>query len=69
MTKITYSVPNISCGHCVHTIQMELSDLQGVRHVEAFQDKQEVTVEFEPPADETQIVTLLKEINYPPVLA
>lgn len=68
MTKITYSVPNISCGHCVHTIQMELSDLQGVRHVEAFQDKREVTVEFEPPADETQIVTLLKEINYPPVL-
>jgi copper chaperone CopZ len=47
---------------------MELSDLQGVRHVEAFQDKREVTVEFEPPADETQIVTLLKEINYPPVL-
>lgn len=69
MTKITYSVPNISCGHCVHTIQMELSELQGVAHVEAFQDKREVTVEFEPPADETQIVTLLKEINYPPVLA
>ena len=69
MTKITYSVPNISCGHCVHTIQMELSDLQGVRHVEAFQDKREVTVEFEPPADETQIVSLLNEINYPPVLA
>ncbi len=69
MTTITYSVPNISCGHCVHTIQMELSDLQGVQRVEAFQDKREVTVEFEPPADESQIVSLLKEINYPPVLA
>lgn len=69
MTEITYEVPNISCGHCVHTIQMELSDLQGVRRVEALQDKRQVTVEFEPPADEAQIVALLTEINYPPVAA
>ncbi len=27
MTTIKYSVPNISCGHCVHTIQMEVADL------------------------------------------
>ena len=30
MKTITYSVPNINCGHCVHTIQTEVSDLQGV---------------------------------------
>ncbi len=69
MTKITYDVPNISCGHCIHTIQMELADLTGVKHVEALQDKRQVTVEFELPADEAQIVALLTEINYPPVAA
>ncbi len=30
MTTVTYSIPNISCGHCVHTIQSELSELSGV---------------------------------------
>jgi copper chaperone len=35
MTTVTYEVPNISCGHCVHTIEMELGDLAGVRTVNA----------------------------------
>jgi len=35
MTTVTYTVPKIHCGHCVHTIQMELSDLAGVQTVSA----------------------------------
>jgi copper chaperone len=35
MSTITYVVPNISCGHCVHTIEMELGDLAGVQSVKA----------------------------------
>jgi copper chaperone len=69
MTTVTYEVPNISCGHCVHTIEMELGDLAGVRTVKAVENEKRVTVEFEPPADEEQIVAVLTEINYPPVLA
>lgn len=67
MTTVTYNVPNISCGHCVHTIQMELGDLAGVSNVIASQMTREVTVEFEPPATEEQIEATLVEINYPPV--
>ncbi|HEY47344.1 MAG TPA: heavy-metal-associated domain-containing protein [Anaerolineae bacterium] len=67
MTTVTYNVPNISCGHCVHTIQMELGDLLGVSNVIASQVTREVTVEFEPPASEEQIEATLTEINYPPV--
>jgi copper chaperone CopZ len=48
---------------------MELGDLAGVTRVEALQDKQRVTVDYGPPADEAQIVALLTEINYPPVAA
>ena len=68
MTRVTYEVPNISCGHCVHTIEMELGELSGVQSVQATTDKK-VTVEFDTPADEGQIVALLTEINYPPVRA
>lgn len=66
MTAVTYQVPNISCGHCVHTIQMELGEMQGIKVVKAEQSDQSVYVEYEEPATEDQIVSLLTEINYPP---
>ena len=65
MTSVTYSVPNISCGHCVHTIQMELSDLEGVSRVEASESEKKVLVEFSQPATAEKIKALLREINYP----
>jgi copper chaperone len=65
MTTVTYKVPSISCGHCVHTIQTELSELEGVSKVEASQHDQKVTVDFSPPASEEKIIALLQEINYP----
>jgi copper ion binding protein len=65
MTTVTYSVPNISCGHCVHTIQTEVSDLAGIKSVKADVETKKVEIEFEAPASEDSIKTLLKEINYP----
>jgi len=69
MSNVTYEVPNISCGHCVHTIQTELSELEGVSQVVASQADRMVKVEFGDPASEESIVALLKEINYPPSLS
>jgi copper chaperone CopZ len=66
MQTVEYTIPNISCGHCVHTIQMEVSDLAGVKTVQADEESRQVLVTFEPPATEPQIVALLTEINYPP---
>jgi len=65
MSSITYKVPNISCGHCVHTIESELSGLSGVRKVEAVQTGKQVTVEYDPPATIEAIEALLDEIDYP----
>jgi len=65
MTTVTYSIPNISCGHCVHTIQNEVGDLAGVESVIAEMDKKQATISFAPPATEEQIKSLLVEINYP----
>ena len=65
MTTVTYSVPAISCGHCTHTIETEVSELQGVRSVKAEIDAKKVTITFEAPASEEKIKALLAEINYP----
>ena len=35
MTAKTFKVPNISCGHCVMTIQREVGELEGIVSVEA----------------------------------
>jgi copper chaperone CopZ len=65
MESRTYTVPNISCGHCVHTIQSELREVQGVTRVEVTQETKRVAVDFEPPATDEGIRTALAEINYP----
>jgi copper chaperone len=66
MQSKTVSVPNISCGHCTHTIEMELGDLPGVRAVNASLDSRQVVVQWDEPATWDQIQATLVEINYPP---
>jgi copper chaperone len=65
MTTVTYSVPNISCEHCVHTIQTEVSDLAGIQRVKADAESKKVEIVFDAPASEDKIKALMKEINYP----
>jgi copper chaperone CopZ len=65
MNTVTYSVPNISCGHCVHTIQTELKDLAGIKSVKADESSKKVEIIFEVPATEEKIKAILAEINYP----
>jgi copper chaperone len=65
MTTVKYSIPNISCGHCVHTIQNEVGDLAGVQSVQADQAERTAVITFDIPATEEQIKALLAEINYP----
>lgn len=65
MQSKTFTVPNISCGHCTHTIEMELADIVGVTSVKADLDSRQVVVEWGEPATWEQIETLLAEINYP----
>jgi copper chaperone CopZ len=65
MTTVTYSIPNISCSHCVHTIKTEVSDLAGVKSVEADETSKKATITFDAPATEETIKALLAEIDYP----
>jgi copper chaperone len=66
MADKTFSVPNISCGHCVMTIERELGELAGVKSVAADLDTKTVNVKWDSPATWESIRSLLTEINYPP---
>ena len=65
MNTVTFSVPNIHCMHCTHTIKMELSELEGVSQVDADLESKMVTVEYDSPATEQELRDTLAEINYP----
>ena len=65
MERKTFSVPKISCGHCVMTIGKELGALEGVRTVEGNPQFKTVDVEWEAPATEAVIRATLTEINFP----
>ena len=60
-----FSVPNISCGHCVMTIERELGGVEGVSNVEGDPNSKEITINWDAPATLEKIKSTLKEINYP----
>ncbi len=65
MTTVTYNVPAIHCGHCTHTIEMEVGELKGVQSVKADEANKKVVITFDVPANEQVIKDLLAEIDYP----
>ena len=65
MNRQTFTIPNISCGHCVMAIQNELREMPGVRSVAGNPENKTVAVDWESPASEEAIRAKLQEINYP----
>jgi copper ion binding protein len=65
MEKKTFSIPNITCGHCVMAIKNELSEIDGISKIEGNIDAKSVEVEWDSPATEDTIKSKLNEINYP----
>ena len=64
----TYNVPDISCNHCKHSIEGEVSQLQGVESVEVDVKGKTVTVVAEP-LDNDAIVAAIDEAGYEVVAA
>lgn len=65
-TRMTFDVPDISCGHCEMTIHEEVGALAGVKTVRASNQSKTVEVEFESSAiSADDIRTALAEAGYP----
>ncbi len=65
MTVKTYSVPNISCHHCVNTIERELKDVAGVTAVKGNVSSKAVMVEVVDASRLAAVEATLVEIGYP----
>ena len=65
MEEKKVNIPDISCGHCVATIERELSELEGVTSVEGDPASKDVHVKWESPATWETIAATLEEIGYP----
>ncbi|MDJ0830492.1 MAG: heavy-metal-associated domain-containing protein [Desulfobacterales bacterium] len=65
MSQETFSIPNISCGHCTSAIENELGEVDGITSVKGNIEGKSVTVEWGEPATREGILAKLKEINYP----
>ncbi len=44
MNELTYSVPDMSCGHCEHAVSTELQTVDGVESVDVDLETKLVTV-------------------------
>lgn len=65
MESHTFTIPNISCGHCTMTIENELKDIEGITEVQSNIAEKAVMVKWQAPATMETIRATLKEINYP----
>lgn len=64
MEKV-FTVPGISCGHCVATIERELAFVEGVESVSADQATKQVSVKVNEPSVFGTVESTLAEIGYP----
>ena len=65
MEKQNFTIPNISCGHCVAAIKDELSEMDGVSAVDGNPESKVMHVEWDAPTTQALIKDKLQEINYP----
>ncbi|HEX6509724.1 MAG TPA: heavy-metal-associated domain-containing protein [Chloroflexota bacterium] len=66
MNQISLTAPDISCEHCQHTIERELSALPGVETVSVEIPTKHVRVAFDPArTSEEAIIAKLDDEGYP----
>jgi copper chaperone CopZ len=66
MEKATLEAPDISCGHCIMSIEKAVTKLPGVKFVSGDPDTKQVTIEYDPSATQlAQIEGAMEEEGYP----
>lgn len=64
--KATLTAPDISCSHCVATINRAVGEMAGVSHVETSETTKQIQVEFNPQqVSLAEIQAVLDEEGYP----
>lgn len=64
MATKTFKVSGMHCSSCEKLIDMELSELPGVKAVHASYDREQCTVESDGSVPETQVITAIETLGY-----
>lgn len=66
LEQITLTAPDISCGHCVATVQKEVGALGGVQTVQADEQTKQIQIAYDPSqVSLDRIKETLDEAGYP----
>ena len=65
MKTLSYSIPNISCQHCLMTIKSALEQMPGVDFIEADIPNKTVNIEGSNELNDEAIRAKLVEIGFP----
>lgn len=65
MKTLSYSIPNVSCQHCLNTIKAALEPMPGVDFIEADIPNKTLTIEGSNELDDQAIRAKLVEIGFP----
>lgn len=66
METVTLNAPDISCGHCVATVEEAVGEIGGVQAVSADAESKDVNVTFDAAqTDVSLIASTLAEAGYP----
>ena len=66
MTQVTLEAPDISCDHCITSIEKAVTKLAGVRFVSGDPDGKLVVIDFDPgEANLEAIQAAMEEEGYP----
>jgi len=60
----TYHVPDVSCEHCVASINRELGQIEGVKKIDVDLQTKRVQVEVDESVSEEQIIAGLYEAGF-----
>ncbi len=66
MAVLSWTIPNISCQHCVRRITQALMAIPNVQAVNADVATKKVDVTYEGADTPAKVRTALEEIGYPP---
>jgi copper chaperone len=66
MSEVTFESPEITCDHCIGTIEKAVTKLDGVRFISGDPEMKTVKIEYDPAAVKIEAIqSAMEEEGYP----
>lgn len=65
MNNRVYTIQNLKCGGCAHTIITKLNEIPQIENVQVIHENSQVTFDYKEEKDLDQVKNTLRKIGYP----